>query len=93
MKKKKLDIARKNIDKIDKKIFQLIKKRTHVVKHMLTLKKHKNEIIDKKRINEILKMIKKKSIKNKIDHRITIKIWKSIIWSYVDFQRRNFKKK
>ncbi len=93
MKKKKLDIARKNIDKIDKKIFQLIKKRTHVVKHMLTLKKHKNEIIDKKRMNEILKMIKKKSIKNKIDHRITIKIWKSIIWSYVDFQRRNFKKK
>tara|TARA_Y100001960_G_C13893744_1_gene457419 strand:+ start:86 stop:361 length:276 start_codon:yes stop_codon:yes gene_type:complete len=84
---------RKKIDKIDQSIFKLIKKRTIIVKKMLTLKKYKKEIVDHKRINEILNMIKKKSIKNKIDPKITKKIWKSMIWSYVDYQRRNFKKK
>ena len=60
---------------------------------MLTLKKYKREIVDHKRINEILLALKRKSIQNKIDPKITKKIWKSIIYSYVDFQRRNFKKK
>ena len=60
---------------------------------MLNLKEYKNQIVDKKRIKIILKNIKVKSIKNRIDPRITNRIWKSMIWSYVDFQRRHFKKK
>ena len=91
--KKKLSLARKKIDQIDDSIFNLIKKRTHVVKYMLSLKKYKNQIIDQKRINEILKKIKVKSKKNNIDHRITLKIWRSMIWGYVNFQKRNFKRK
>jgi len=90
---KKLKIARKNIDKLDNNIFNLIKKRTQIVKYMLSLKKFKKQIIDHKRINRILKDIRKKSIKNKIDPRITNKIWKSMIWSYVDYQKRMFKKR
>ena len=93
MNKKKLKIARKKVDQLDKKIFNLIKKRTQIVKYMLSLKKFKKEIIDHRRINEILKKIKKKSIKNSIDPNLTRRIWKSMIWSYVEFQRRNFKKK
>ena len=93
MNKKRLNIARKKIDKLDNKIFYLIKRRTQIVKYMLSLKKFKKQIVDQKRINKILKNIKDKSIKNGIDPKITIRIWKSIIWSYVDFQRRNFKKK
>ena len=88
-----LERERKKIDKIDQSIFKLIKKRTIIVKKMLTLKKYKKEIVDHKRISQILNMIRKKSIKNKIDPKITKKIWTTIIWSYVDFQRRNFKKK
>ena len=90
---KKLKIARKKIDKLDNNIFNLIKKRTQIVKYMLSLKKYKKQIIDHKRINKILKNIRNKSIKNNIDPRITNKIWKSLIWSYVDYQKRNFKKK
>ena len=93
MDKKKLKIARNKIDHLDKNIFYLIKKRTKIVKYMLGLKQFKNQIVEHKRINEILKNIKNKSIKNKIDPRITIRIWKSIIWSYIDYQKRNFKKK
>ena len=93
MNKKKLLIARNKIDQLDKKIFDLIKKRTAIVKYMLSLKGFKKQIIDHKRIKEILKKIKNQSIKNRIDPKITSRIWKSMIWSYVDFQRRNFKKK
>ena len=90
---KKLKKARNKIDQIDNNIFNLIKKRTKVVKYMLNLKEYKNQIVDQKRIKIILKNIKVKSIKNRIDPRITNRIWKSMIWSYVDFQRRNFRKK
>ena len=93
MDRKKLIKARKNIDKVDSKIFNLIKKRTKIVDHMLSLKKQKSQIVDRKRINVILKNLKNRSIKNGIDPKITIRIWTSMIWSYVDYQRKNFKKK
>ena len=93
MNKKKLLIARNKIDQLDNKILYLIKKRTAIVKYMLSLKGFKSKIVDHKRIKEILKRIKNKSIKNRIDPKITNRIWKSMIWSYVDFQRKNFKKK
>ena len=93
MNKKKLNIARNKVDQLDQKIFNLIKKRTQIVKYMLSLKKFRKEIVDHKRNNEIFKKIKNKSIKNGIDPKITKRIWQSMIWSYVDFQRRNFKKK
>ena len=92
MNRLRLEKERKKIDKIDQQLFNLIKKRTIVVKKMLTLKKYKREIVDHKRINEILLKLKKKSTQNKVDPRITNRIWKSMIWSYVDCQKRNFKK-
>ena len=93
MNKKKLILARKRIDRLDNKIFNLIKKRTKIVHRMMNIKNLKKQIVDRKRINEIFKKIKKKSIKNNIDPRITSQIWKSMIWAYVKYQRRNFKKK
>ena len=93
MNKKNLSKYRKKIDKLDNKIFLLIKNRTQIVERILTVKKFKKQIVDHKRINEILKKIKNKSIRNGIDPKITRRIWKSMIWSYVDFEKRNFKKK
>ena len=89
----RLKLARNKIDLLDKRILDLVKKRTQIVKYMMSLKKNKKDIVDLKRINTILKNIKKKSIQKKIDPKITVKIWRSMIWAYVDFQRRNFKKK
>ena len=93
MNRQKLKIARNKIDQLDKNIFNLIKKRTRIVKYMLNLKQFKNQIVDRKRIKIILKNIRSKSIKNGVDPKITTRIWKAMIWSYVDFQRKNFKKK
>ena len=92
-KKKKLYILRKKLDNLDNKLIRLIKLRTNIVKNVLKLKIHKNEIVDKRRISLILKNIKNKSIKNKIDPKITNRIWKNMIAAYIDFERRNFKKK
>ena len=92
-KRKKLNILRKKLDLLDNRLIKLIKIRTNIVKDVLKLKTYKNEIVDKKRISKILKNIKKKSIKNKIDPKITNRIWKNMIMSYIDFERRNFKKK
>ena len=72
---------------------KLIKKRTIIVDQVLKLKDFKNQIVDKKRIKIILGKIKRKSIKHNIDHKITRRIWKNMIWSYIDYERRNFKKK
>ena len=68
--KKKLIIARNKIDQIDKGIFELIKKRTKIVKHMMVLKRYKSQIVDHKRINIILRNIQKKSIRNGIDPKM-----------------------
>ena len=91
--KKKLTKLRKSLDKLDSSFIKLIKKRTALVKQVLKLKESKNEIIDRKRIKFILNQIRKKSLKNKIDPKITNRIWKNMIYSYIDYERRNFKKK
>ena len=91
--KKKLSQLRIKLDKLDNDLLKLIKKRSLLVNEVLKLKIYKKEIIDKTRISYILKKIKKKSIKTKIDPKITNRIWKNMIWSFIDYEKRNFKKK
>ena len=93
LKRKKLNKIRSKLDELDNSLIKIIKKRTYLVNQVLKLKDKKKEIIDNKRIKIILKNIRKKSIKNNIDPKITHRIWKNMIWSYIDYERRNFKKK
>ena len=93
LKIKKLSKIRSELDKLDNLLIKLIKKRTFLVKKVLLLKEKKNQIVDKKRIKEILFNIKKKSLKNNIDPKITNKIWRNMIYAYIDYEKRNFKKK
>ena len=84
---------RKQLDRLDDDLLNLIKKRTKLVSLILKNKKFKNEIVDNKRISVILRNIKKKSRKKKIDVIVTEKIWKSMIRSFIDYEYRNFDKK
>ena len=93
LKRKKLNKIRSELDGLDNSLIKLIKKRTNLVNQVLKLKEKKKEIIDNKRIRIILKNIRKKSIANRIDPKITHRIWKNMIWSYIDYEKRNFKKK
>ncbi len=91
--KKKLNSVRIKLDKLDNNLLILIKRRTALVNEVIKLKQYKKEIIDKKRIRFILNKIKKKSVRMSIDPKITNRIWKNMIWSYIDYEKRNFKKK
>ena len=93
MNKKKLEAIRKKIDLVDKQLLNIIGKRTTLVKKVISVKNHKKQIVDKKRIKKVLINIKNQSIKKKIDIKVTNKIWKAIISSYINFERRKFKKK
>ena len=91
--KKKLLILRKKLDLIDNKLLNLLKIRSTYVKNVLFLKEFKKEIIDRKRIKVILKNINKKSIKKGIDPKISLRIWKNMIYAFIEYEYRNFKKK
>ena len=91
--KKKLDLLRVKLDRLDDDLLKLIKKRSNLVNDVLKVKIYKKEIIDQKRINFILKKIEKKSIQLQIDPKITNRIWKNMIWSFIDYEKRNFRKK
>ena len=52
-----------------------------------------NQIIDKKRIELILKRIKRKSLAKGIDTKVSQKIWISMIRAFIDYEFRNFGKK
>ncbi|MFL2887247.1 MAG: chorismate mutase [Candidatus Pelagibacter sp.] len=91
--KKKLTLIRNKLDILDNSLIKILKKRTYLVKKVLSLKENKSEIVDNVRIKRILKSIKNKSIKNKIDPRITQRIWINMINAYIDYEKRNFKKK
>ena len=84
---------RNKLDKLDNQFLKLLKKRTQIIDKVILNKRYKKDIVDKKRIKIILKNIKIKSNKMKIDPRITVNIWKSMINSYISYEYRNFKKK
>ena len=90
---KKIIKIRKELDKLDNDLLNIIKKRTKLVDLVIKNKKYKKDIIDKKRISIILKNISKKSKIKKIDPKISYKIWKSMIKAFIDYEFRNFKKK
>ncbi len=84
---------RKKLDLLDNKLLNIIDKRTTLVKKILQNKSSKKEIVDKKRIKTVLGNIKKKSIRKKIDTKLTEMIWKAMIKGFINYEYRNFKKK
>ena len=90
---KKIIKIRKELDKLDNSLLNIIKKRSNLVDLVIKNKKFKKDIVDKKRISIILKNISIKSRNKKIDPLITKKIWKSMIKAFIDYEFRNFKSK
>ena len=93
MKNININKIRIKLDKIDIKLLKTIKERTLLVDKILNLKKSKKEIIDQKRINFILKRIKKFSTKINIDPVMTVNIWKVMIRGFINYEYKKFKKR
>ena len=91
--KQMLNKARVEIDKIDAKLLPLIVKRSKMVNMALEAKTKKSQIIDQKRIKSILTKVGR-AAKLKSANPILIKsIWKSMIWNFIDYEKKEFKKK
>ena len=93
MKNQRIKKIRKKLDQLDDKMLNIIKKRSLLVDQILANKTRKNQIVDKKRIKIILKNIRKKSLRKKIDPNISKNIWRSMIKAFINYEYKNFKKK
>tara|TARA_Y100000590_G_scaffold374542_1_gene438929 strand:+ start:530 stop:823 length:294 start_codon:yes stop_codon:yes gene_type:complete len=89
---KNLNEVRKSIDSVDEKLVKLISEREFYVKEALKFKINKNQIIDRKRINIVLKRIKNFSKKYKANNLITQRIWKIMIKNFIILENKLFKK-
>ena len=84
---------RKQIDKVDSKLLPLMVKRSFLVNKALELKSKRSEIVDVVRINQIKKKISIQSKRLGANPKLISNIWVSIIKQFIDFEKRNFKKK
>ena len=87
MSQKKIQKIRTTIDTIDKQIISLLGLRKRQV---LKIAKYKNKrtIVDKKRINEIMKRIKAESKKNKIDFILVKNFWNKLIQYSIKLEKK-----
>jgi chorismate mutase len=87
MSQKKILKIRSAIDTIDKQIIKLLGLRK---KQVLKIAKYKNKrtIVDRKRINQIMKRIKSEAKKNKIDFLLVKNFWNKLIQYSIKLERK-----
>jgi chorismate mutase len=87
MSQKKIRKIRSTIDTIDKQIIKLLGLRK---KQVLKISKYKNKrtIVDKKRINQIMKRIKAEAKKNKIDFILVKNFWNKLIQYSIKLEKK-----
>jgi chorismate mutase len=87
MSQRKIIKIRSTIDTIDKQIIRLLGLRK---KQVLKIAKYKNKrtIVDKKRINQIMKRIKAEAKKNKVDFVLVKKFWNNLIQYSIKLEKK-----
>ena len=87
MSQKNILKIRSTIDTIDKQIIKLLGLRK---KQVLKIAKYKNKktIVDKKRINQIMKRIKAEAKKNKIDFILVKNFWNKLIQYSINLEKK-----
>lgn len=87
MSQRNIQRIRSSIDAIDKKIIKLLGLRK---KQVLKIAKYKNKktIVDKKRINQIMKRIKSEAKRNKIDYVLVKNFWNKLIQYSIKLERK-----
>ena len=83
---KNINKIRKNIDKIDLQILKYLGLRRKEIIKITKLKK-RSEIVDKKRISQMLKILTQKGKKLKIEPFIIKNIWNAMIRSFITLEK------
>lgn len=89
---KNISEVRDSIDKLDSKLLRLISERKLLVDEAVRLK-NKSQIVDKKRIKEILTRLDLKSKKLNLPDGLVVGLWKEMIKSFIEYERKVFEKK
>ena len=88
---KKIEDIRINIDKIDLDILNLIEKRKKLVDRVVKLKT-KDEIVDQKRIDNILRKLDEEAKKKMLPSKMIKDIWEKMINGFIEYEKRYFEK-
>ena len=87
MSQRKILKIRSTIDTIDKKIIKLLGLGKKQVLKIAKYKK-KNTIVDKKRINQIMKRIRAEAKKNKVDFVLVKNFWNKLIQYSIKLEKK-----
>ena len=82
---------RKEIDEIDLQILDLISQRKNLVTEVVKLKR-RDQIIDQKRINDILKRLDKEARQRDLPKSFVKEIWNIMIKSFIKYEEEIFDK-
>ena len=88
---KAIEDIRINIDKIDLEILNLIEKRKKLVDRVVKLKT-KDEIVDQKRIDSILRKLDEEAKKKMLPSKMIKEIWEKMINGFIEYEKRYFEK-
>ena len=83
--------VRDSIDKIDEQIIDLISARKVLVVEAVRLK-NRDQIIDKDRIERIIKKLNLEAKKKNIPDGLVEKLWRTMIKEFIDYEERIFDK-
>ena len=89
---KNLNEVRKSIDNLDTRLVKLIAEREFYARQAVKFKTNKKQIIDRKRINIVLKRINSLSKKYKVNSLTVERIWKLMIKDFIILENRLFRK-
>lgn len=88
---KNIQEIRLEIDKIDLKILDLISARKDLVTNVVKFK-NRNQITDKKRIDEILNRLDDEAKERKISQSLIRDLWNIMIKSFISYEEEIFDK-
>ncbi len=84
-----LEDIRKQIDKIDLRILDLISERKDLVTEVVKLKR-RDQIVDKKRIELILKKLNNEAKKRSLPSEFIEEIWNLMIKNFINYEEKIF---
>tara|TARA_B100000989_G_C19521692_1_gene464494 strand:- start:651 stop:944 length:294 start_codon:yes stop_codon:yes gene_type:complete len=83
--------VRDSIDKLDLEIIELISKRKDLVNEAVKLKT-KDQIVDQKRIDEIIQRLSALAERLDIPGKMVVNIWNCMIEGFIEYEKTNFEK-
>lgn len=83
--------VRDSIDKLDLEIIELISKRKDLVNEAVKLKT-KDQIVDQKRIEEIIQRLSALAERLDIPGTMVVNIWNCMIQGFIEYEKTNFEK-